>query len=165
MEGGASAIQYRNKRADAALRHQQAKALARVAATRNVLYGRQRRSRAVRGVGADGVHLGEDDGSVADARRIVGPERLIGVSCYDDFERADAAVAAGADYVAFGSFFPSSVKPEARRADLSLLASRRRASRARRRHRWNRRRRTRAISSAAGANAVAVISAVFDART
>src|SRR6185295_7662586 len=51
----------------------------------------------------------------------VGPERIIGVSCYNDWARAEAAVAAGADYIAFGSFFPSTVKPGARRADISLL--------------------------------------------
>ena len=51
----------------------------------------------------------------------LGPDRLIGVSCSDDIERARAAVADGADYVAFGSFFPSSTKPGARRADVRLL--------------------------------------------
>jgi thiamine-phosphate pyrophosphorylase len=68
------------------------------------------------------VHLGEADGSAAAARAIVGPERIIGISCYNDFALAEAAVAAGADYVAFGSFFPSTVKPEARHADVALLA-------------------------------------------
>jgi len=55
------------------------------------------------------------------ALELLGPDRLIGVSCYDDYARAEAAVAAGADYVAFGSFFPSTVKPGARRPDLALL--------------------------------------------
>jgi len=72
-------------------------------------------------VGADGVHLGEDDASIMSARELLGPDRIIGVSCYNDFERARAAVEAGADYVAFGSFFPSSTKPAARHADLGLL--------------------------------------------
>ena len=67
--------------------------------------------------GADGVHVGEDDADIAAARDIVGPDRIVGVSCYNDLARAQAAVAAGADYVAFGSFFPSTVKPRARRAD------------------------------------------------
>ncbi len=71
--------------------------------------------------GADGVHVGADDGDIAAARDIVGPDRIVGVSCYDDLALAQAAVAAGADYVAFGSFFPSTVKPLARRAEISLL--------------------------------------------
>ena len=55
------------------------------------------------------------------ARELLGPDRIIGVSCYNDFEHARAAVEAGADYVAFGSFFPSATKPAARRANLGLL--------------------------------------------
>ena len=113
-------------------------------------------------VGADGVHLGEDDGSIAAARELLGPDRIIGVSCYDDFERARAGVAAGADYVAFGSFFPSSVKPGARRAAVALLErariARRAGGRDRRHHRGERGRPARA-----GAHAVAVITAVFGA--
>jgi thiamine-phosphate pyrophosphorylase len=73
-------------------------------------------------VGADGVHLGRDDGSVQQARARLGSGRLIGVSCYDCLERALAAAADGADYVAFGSMFPSTVKPHAVRAPLSLLS-------------------------------------------
>lgn len=74
-----------------------------------------------RDVGADGVHLGEHDGGVADARALLGDGAIIGVSCYDDLQCAGAAVAAGADYVAFGAFFPSPTKPGARRATLALL--------------------------------------------
>ncbi|MGC1817794.1 MAG: thiamine phosphate synthase, partial [Casimicrobiaceae bacterium] len=73
-------------------------------------------------VGADGVHIGEDDGGIARARAMLGPDRLIGVSCYNEWERAQSAIDAGADYVAFGSFFASTTKPDARRADPSLLA-------------------------------------------
>jgi len=121
LDGGASALQYRNKTADAALRHRQAEALARVTAARGALYIVNDDPALCAAVGADGVHLGEDDGSVAAAREIVGPDRIIGVSCYNDLGLAEAAVAAGADYVAFGSFFPSGVKPEARRAAVALL--------------------------------------------
>jgi len=71
---------------------------------------------------ADGVHLGKDDGSLALARAVLGPQRLLGVSCYDDFKAARAAVRAGADYVAFGAFFPSPTKPLAARATVDLLA-------------------------------------------
>jgi len=121
LDGGATAIQYRSKLADIALKRAQAEALARVHAARGGLYIVNDDAALAVAVGADGVHLGEDDGSVAAARAIVGPERIIGVSCYDRFELAEAAVAAGADYVAFGSFYPSNVKPGARRADLALL--------------------------------------------
>jgi len=122
LAGGASAIQYRNKGADAALRRAQAAALARVHAARGGLLIVNDDAALAAAVGADGVHIGADDGDVAAARALVGPDRLVGVSCYDDFAVAEAAVAAGADYVAFGSFFASSVKPEARRADVALLA-------------------------------------------
>ena len=74
-------------------------------------------------VDADGVHVGADDASIASARARIGHDRLLGVSCYDDFDRARAAVGAGADYVAFGSFFPSASKPRARRAGRELLAA------------------------------------------
>jgi len=162
LAGGAGAIQYRSKCADAALRHRQAEALARIATERGALFIVNDDATLCATVGADGVHLGESDGSAAAARAIIGPERIIGISCYNDFALAEAAVAAGADYVAFGSFFPSSVKPDARRADVALLA---RAG-------------TLGVPvvaiggitaenagslERAGAHAVAVISAVFDA--
>ena len=161
--GGASAIQYRNKGADAALRRRQAEALARVAKKHRVLLVINDDPALCAAVDADGVHVGRDDGSVEAARRIVGPERIVGVSCYDNFALAEAAVAAGADYVAFGSFFPSIVKPDACRADASLL----------------RRGVTLGVPvvaiggidasnvgglARAGADAAAVISAVFDAK-
>jgi thiamine-phosphate pyrophosphorylase len=72
-------------------------------------------------VEADGVHLGEHDAALSAARSQVGPGRIIGVSCYDDFARAERAVAAGADYIAFGAFFNSGTKPLARRASPQLL--------------------------------------------
>jgi len=122
LAGGAGAIQYRSKCADAALRYRQAEALVRIARERGALCIVNDDATLCAAVGADGVHLGETDGSAAAARAIIGPERIIGISCYNDFALAEAAVAAGADYIAFGSFFPSSVKPDARRADIALLA-------------------------------------------
>ena len=70
---------------------------------------------------ADGVHLGEHDGGIAGARALLGEDAIIGVSCYDDLERARTLTAQGADYLAFGAFFPSPTKPHARRASLDLL--------------------------------------------
>ena len=72
-------------------------------------------------LGADGVHLGEHDGDIASARRLLGDDAIIGASCYDDIERARRLAAEGASYLAFGAFFPSPTKPKARRASLQLL--------------------------------------------
>jgi thiamine-phosphate pyrophosphorylase len=72
-------------------------------------------------IDADGVHVGADDASVHEARRALGDQKVIGVSCYDQLALAVSAQASSADYVAFGSFFPSRVKPVAVRAPLDLL--------------------------------------------
>ena len=72
-------------------------------------------------LGADGVHLGEHDGDIASARRLLGDDAIIGASCYDDIDRARKLAAQGADYIAFGAFFPSPTKPHARRAGPRLL--------------------------------------------
>ncbi|OQW79644.1 MAG: thiamine-phosphate diphosphorylase [Proteobacteria bacterium ST_bin11] len=72
-------------------------------------------------VGADGVHLGRDDGEIAEARRLLGPNAIIGVSCYNDVEKARTMAQAGADYVAFGRFFPSGSKPLAAPAEIVSL--------------------------------------------
>ncbi len=73
-------------------------------------------------VDADGVHLGQDDGNLLAARAILGPERILGASCYADLSLARAAQAAGADYVAFGAVYPSPTKPHAARAEPGLFA-------------------------------------------
>jgi thiamine-phosphate pyrophosphorylase len=72
-------------------------------------------------VDADGVHLGGEDGAIAEARRLLGPARWIGASCYADPQRAERALADGADYLAFGAFFPSRSKTTPHRADVPLL--------------------------------------------
>ncbi|MDF9392999.1 MULTISPECIES: thiamine phosphate synthase [Methylococcus] len=72
-------------------------------------------------IGADGVHLGRDDGAVTAARRVLGERAIVGVSCYDSLERALRAEAEGASYVAFGTFFQSATKPSAPRARLDTL--------------------------------------------
>ena len=121
LEGGAAIIQYRNKPAAAATRFAQAQAIARLPARRGALFIVNDDIDIAAAVEADGVHVGDDDPAIAEARRRLRPDRLVGVSCYDDWERARGAVAAGADYVAFGSFFASSTKPAARRAERELL--------------------------------------------
>ena len=72
-------------------------------------------------VQADGVHLGKDDGSLIAARAILGPGRILGASCYADFDAARHADALGVDYVAFGAVYPSSTKPAAVRAPVDLF--------------------------------------------
>ena len=73
-------------------------------------------------VEADGVHLGRDDGDLMAARAILGPEHILGASCYADFAAAQKADAAGADYVAFGAVYPSPTKPNAPLAPCDLFA-------------------------------------------
>ncbi|HLO62219.1 MAG TPA: thiamine phosphate synthase [Azonexus sp.] len=73
-------------------------------------------------VDADGVHLGQDDGNLIAARSILGPDKILGASCYADFALAEAARAAGADYVAFGAVHPSPTKPNAPRAGADLFS-------------------------------------------
>ena len=72
-------------------------------------------------IDADGVHLGKDDDDVGRARKQLGSEKIIGVSCYNSTTRATVAAQSGADYIAFGRFFPSTVKPNAPGADLSTV--------------------------------------------
>tara|TARA_R110000782_G_scaffold40283_5_gene93083 strand:- start:1140 stop:1766 length:627 start_codon:yes stop_codon:yes gene_type:complete len=71
-------------------------------------------------IAADGVHLGQHDTSIDTARKVLG-NKIIGISCYNDFNRAIIAERSGADYIAFGSFFPSTTKPEAAKADIELI--------------------------------------------
>ncbi len=121
IEGGAALIQYRHKGRDEALRRRQAEALVGLCRRHGVpLIINDDLELAAR-CGADGIHLGRDDVPVAHARRRLGAEALIGVSCYDELDRALGAEADGADYVAFGSMYPSPTKPGACRAPLGLL--------------------------------------------
>ena len=121
LRGGAHVVQYRSKSADASLRHAQAAQIARLCRSHSALFIVNDSVELARAVDADGVHLGEDDGDVAAARFVLGHGKLIGVSCYDDIVRARTAQLQCADYVAFGSFFPSATKPMARRAAVDLL--------------------------------------------
>ncbi len=163
LRGGARVVQYRSKLIADSLRRSQAGEIANLCRIRNALFIVNDSVVLAREVDADGVHLGKDDGGVLAARTALGRGKLIGVSCYNEIDRARAAVAQGADYVAFGSFFSSSTKPQALRAGMELLHS--------------------AASEialpvvaiggitednaagliAAGADAVAVLSALFDA--
>ncbi len=121
LAGGAHVVQYRSKSPDAALRRAQAEALAAVCRRALVPLIVNDDLELALAVGADGVHLGRDDGGIAAPRARLGPHGLLGASCYDRIDLAERAVAAGADHVAFGSVFPSPTKPNAVRAPLSLF--------------------------------------------
>lgn len=121
LAGGAAAVQYRDKSADVARRHEQASELAALCRRFGVPLIVNDDLRLADLTGADGVHVGRDDASVREARIILGPQKFVGVSCYQSLDLARAAQAAGADYVAFGSFFASPTKPAAPRASLDLL--------------------------------------------
>lgn len=122
IAGGACAIQYRHKRASTGVRAEQARSLAELCAARGSLFIVNDDPRLAAEVGADGVHLGENDAPISAARAIVGDDALIGASAYDDLARARELVDGGADYIAFGSLFASPVKPHARRAALDRLS-------------------------------------------
>jgi thiamine-phosphate pyrophosphorylase len=119
LAGGARILQYRNKSANAAVRREQGTALLALCREARIPFVINDDLDLARAIGADGLHLGRDV-SIAAARAQLGEDKLLGVSCYDTLELALAAREAGADYVAFGSAFPSSTKPEATHAPLSL---------------------------------------------
>lgn len=117
LEGGIAMLQYRRK---ASQPIDEARTLARMCRARSVPFIVNDDVGLAIAVDADGVHLGREDGDLAVARaQLAG--KLLGASCYDSLAAARAAVAAGADYVAFGSVFPSSTKPAAVRAPLTLF--------------------------------------------
>ena len=124
--GGARVLQYRNKIADVALRVKQAVALRELTHEFSVPLIINDDAVLAQKVDADGVHLGGEDGSVAAARAVLGNDKLIGVSCYNRITLAHEAVRQGADYLAFGSFFASTVKPGAVVASPELLRQARR---------------------------------------
>jgi thiamine-phosphate pyrophosphorylase len=122
LKGGAKLVQYRNKDAPLPLKRAQAAELLRICRAHDArLIVNDDVWLAVE-IGADGVHLGRGDGDPAMARQALGAKRILGVSCYDDVERAVAAAQAGADYVAFGSMFASPTKPNAPRASIEMIA-------------------------------------------
>ena len=123
VEHGVRAVQYRDKSADPERRRRDAEALLEVCRARNVPLIINDDVDLVLAAGADGVHLGRDDEALAAARSRLGDDAIIGVSCYDEPDRALAAARNGADYVAFGSFFPSVTKPGAARATTGLVAA------------------------------------------
>ncbi|WP_334107981.1 thiamine phosphate synthase [Methylobacillus sp.] len=121
LAGGAKLMQYRNKHVSGEIAMRQASALvtlchryqAQLIINDDVQLALQ--------LDADGVHLGIDDGDIAAARQQLGSEKIIGASCYNNLVLARQAARLGADYIAFGACFPSTTKPDAPRAELTLF--------------------------------------------
>ena len=164
LQGGINILQYRNKLAGYTLQTQQARALLPLCRQYHVPLIINDSVKLCLELDADGVHLGADDGNLAEVRAALGADKILGASCYNRFDLALHAQQAGADYVAFGACFASSTKPNAPVADLALFTQARAQLR---------------ISSVAiggittenanqviqaGANAIAVINALFAAE-
>jgi thiamine-phosphate pyrophosphorylase len=121
LKGGCRYIQYRDKSGDSAKRLADATQLL-------VLCNQYQANLIINDdvqlahrIGAHGVHLGQGDGDVVAARALLGEKTIIGVTCHDSLALAEKAIDEGANYIAFGRFFPSNTKPDARPAPLSLL--------------------------------------------
>jgi thiamine-phosphate pyrophosphorylase len=121
LAAGATWLQYRNKSASDALRREQATALQALCAAHGVPLIVNDDPALAQAIGAAGVHLGGTDGDIGAARSLLGPDAIIGASCYDQLANAERAVAAGASYVAFGAFFPTTTKVTSSRAHPDLL--------------------------------------------
>ena len=121
LRGGCRFVQYRDKTSAAPERVARAHALRRLTRAFDVKLLINDDMALTFLVQADGIHLGRDDGNLVAARAILGPDRLLGASCYGDFALARKAAAAGADYVAFGAVFPSLTKPNAASAAVDLF--------------------------------------------
>ncbi|CAI07066.1 Thiamine-phosphate pyrophosphorylase [Aromatoleum aromaticum EbN1] len=126
LRGQPALLQYRSKQRDAALRLGQARQIAALCREAGVPFIVNDSLELALATDADGVHLGREDGDLDAARRALGPGRILGVTCYNEWPRAVAGCAAGADYVAFGAVFPSATKPAAVRAPLELFVRGRR---------------------------------------
>ncbi|MFA5522147.1 MAG: thiamine phosphate synthase [Castellaniella sp.] len=119
--GGMVALQWRRKHLDAAQGLAQARRIQDHCRQLGVLCIINDDWRLAAMIDADGVHVGRDDGTIADARLALGDDRIVGSSCYSDIERARQAIDAGVDYIAFGAVYPSPIKPDAVRVPLEVI--------------------------------------------
>lgn len=120
--GPVAAFQFRVKLADQHEAARLAEPLQRICADREVAFIVNDSVSLAKRLGADGVHLGQEDGDAAEARRVLGPEMQIGVTCHDSRHLAMEAGEAGADYVAFGAFYPTATKETTHRPDPVILS-------------------------------------------
>ena len=121
LEGGVAMLQYRHKGAPEALRREQAGALLALCRRHAVPLIINDHVDLCMELDADGVHVGGTDVSVQEARRLAGPGKVVGASCYGDLQRAREAQAAGASYLAFGGFYPSLVKRYTFRTEFDVV--------------------------------------------
>lgn len=121
VTGGAVLVQYRDKSASGNERLNQASRLQALCRNARVPLIINDDAELAKRVGAAGVHLGQGDGSIAAARRLLGDSAIIGSTCHSDLSLARKAAEEGADYLAFGRFFGSATKPDAPAADPSIL--------------------------------------------
>lgn len=121
LDSGVSALQYRDKAADASLRLERATALQELCRGYDTVFLINDDVELAARIGADGVHVGREDAVYEQCRTVLGSEAIIGVSCYNQLDRALAAQANGADYVAFGAFYPTATKQTGYRAYPDLL--------------------------------------------
>ena len=121
LQGGVSVLQYRNKQASYKLQTQQASAILQLCKQYQVPLIINDSIELCLTLDADGVHIGADDGNIAEVRAKLGADKILGASCYNRFDLALSAQHAGASYVAFGACFASSTKPHAPVATLDLF--------------------------------------------
>ncbi len=128
LAGGARLIQYRDKSSQKQHRLKQASTLKQLCDKHNAILIINDDIQLAKDVDAHGVHIGKDDQDLEQARQQLGTDRIIGVSCYNQLDLARQAITRGANYIAFGSFFSSSIKPNAPRAEPTLIQQLRRES-------------------------------------
>ena len=163
LDGGATLLQYRDKTAPAATRRRRAALLATLCKKKQTpLIINDSIDLAVQ-CHAAGVHLGRDDGDITMARKRLGRDALIGATCHNDLAHARSATAAGADYCAFGALFTSTTKPQAPRCSVATIHQARILNVAAIVAIGGITAKNAAVAATAGADAVAVIAAVFDA--
>lgn len=121
LRGGAVLVQYRDKGSSSAERLRQATDLNSLCRNAGVPLLINDDPQLAHRVGAAGVHMGQDDGAPDEARRLLGPEAIIGITCHHRLDLARAAKSAGADYLAFGRFYNSGTKPGAPAAEATVL--------------------------------------------
>jgi thiamine-phosphate pyrophosphorylase len=120
--GDVACLQLRLKEVDDDVVRRATRILQPIAQERGVAFIMNDRPDLAAELDCDGVHVGEEDMPYAEARRLLGPDRIVGVTCGDSRHRAAVAAEAGADYVAFGAFFPSATKEAKHRARPEVLA-------------------------------------------
>ena len=121
-DGGAAAFQLRTKGIDSHVLARLAEPLQRICADHDVAFIVNDNAAMAKRLDADGVHLGQGDGDIREARALLGPEKQIGVTCHDSRHLAMEAGEAGADYVAFGAFYPTMTKRSGHHPDPALLS-------------------------------------------